>query len=116
MLIAAGAVLWERWLLSLHERSAHLVRGLTWGVLALGGLAAAAIMLPVAPVNSDLWKVSSKAHDNFVEEIGWQELDEPAAMRVGRRPLISAQAAAEWPRRMEQVACDAVGGASPNGS
>src|SRR3974390_2677786 len=28
----------------------------------------------------------------------------PAVMRVGRRTLISAEAAAEWRRRMEQVA------------
>jgi predicted DNA-binding transcriptional regulator AlpA len=30
----------------------------------------------------------------------------PALMRVGRRTLISAEAAAEWRRRMEQVASD----------
>ena len=96
MLIAAGAMIWERWLFSLHERTARRVRGLTWGTLALGGLAGAAIMLPVAPVNSDLWKVSSKAHDNFVEEIGWQEVTEtvastysalPAEQRAGTRVL-----------------------------
>ena len=32
----------------------------------------------------------------------------PALMRVGRRTLISAEAAAEWRRRMEQVGRDAV--------
>jgi len=32
----------------------------------------------------------------------------PAVMRVGRRTLISAEAAAEWRRRMERIARDAV--------
>ena len=32
----------------------------------------------------------------------------PALMRVGRRTLISAEAAAEWRRRMEQVDRDAL--------
>jgi hypothetical protein len=35
--------------------------------------------VPVAPVSSGLWKLSSKLHDNFVEEIGWQELTETVA-------------------------------------
>jgi len=34
----------------------------------------------------------------------------PAVMRVGRRTLISAEAAAQWRRRMEQVAREAVAG------
>ena len=40
----------------------------------------------------------------------------PALMRVGRRTLISAEAAAEWRRRMEQVDRDAVGDALGAGS
>ena len=53
-------------------------------------------MLPVAPVNSSLWKVSGKVHDNFVEEIGWQDLTRevagiyvalPAEQKVGTRVL-----------------------------
>jgi 4-amino-4-deoxy-L-arabinose transferase-like glycosyltransferase len=79
MLIAAGAVVWEQWLSSLLARTAGLVRTLTWGALAVGGLALAAVMLPVAPVNSALWNLSSKVHDNFVEEIGWQELTQTVA-------------------------------------
>ena len=42
--------------------------------------------------------------------------DRPAVMRVGRRTLISAEAAAEWRRRMEQLARDGVGGASVDGN
>lgn len=34
----------------------------------------------------------------------WREGNGPRTMRVGRRRLISQEAAAEWRRRMEQVA------------
>ena len=74
MLFAAGAVVWEKWLPSLRAEMARLVKFVTWSSLAIGGVAFGAVMLPVAPVNSDLWKLSSKLHDNFAEEIGWQEL------------------------------------------
>ena len=40
----------------------------------------------------------------------------PALMRVGRRTLVSAEAAAEWRRRMEQVERDAVADAPSAGS
>jgi predicted DNA-binding transcriptional regulator AlpA len=33
----------------------------------------------------------------------WKSGDAPAVMRVGRRTLVSAEAAAEWRRRMESV-------------
>jgi hypothetical protein len=96
MLIAAGVVVWEHGLSSFRPRTAHLVRALTWGVLAAGGVAVAAVGLPVAPINSDLWKLSTKVHDNFAEEIGWQELTEtiagvyvalPAEQKPGARVL-----------------------------
>src|SRR5262245_51680564 len=44
----------------------------------------------------------SRAHFYNLAKSG----DAPALMRVGRRTLISAEAAAEWLRRMEQVARD----------
>ena len=74
MLIAAGVVVWEQWLSCLRTRTARLVKAATCGALAVGGVTLAAVMLPLAPVNSGLWKVSSGVHDNFVEEIGWQDL------------------------------------------
>ena len=54
----------------------------------------------------------SRAHFYNLSKSG----DSPAVMRVGRRTLISAEAAAEWRRRMEQAAPDAVAGALGNGS
>jgi hypothetical protein len=79
MLIAAGAVVWERWLARLSAARARLARGLTWAALAAGGLFAVPLMLPIAPVNSGLWDLSSQVHDNFVEQIGWPELAETVA-------------------------------------
>ena len=54
----------------------------------------------------------SRAHFYNLSKSG----DGPAVMRVGRRTLISAEAAAEWRRRMEQVARDAGAGAFVDGS
>jgi 4-amino-4-deoxy-L-arabinose transferase-like glycosyltransferase len=79
MLFAAGAVVWEKWLALLRAGTARLLKFVTWSSLAIGGMAFGAVMLPVAPVNSDLWKLSSKLHDNFAEEIGWQELSQTIA-------------------------------------
>ena len=79
MLIAAGAVVWEGWLAGLAAGRARLVRGATWGALAVGALLFIPVMLPVAPINSDMWEFASQMHDNFVEEIGWPELTETVA-------------------------------------
>lgn len=79
MLFAAGAGVWEKWSPSLHERTALLVKAVTWGSVAIGGVVFGAVMLPVAPVNSDLWKLTSSLHDDFVEEIGWPELAQTVA-------------------------------------
>jgi 4-amino-4-deoxy-L-arabinose transferase-like glycosyltransferase len=79
MLIAAGTVVWERWIAARSATRARQARGLTWGGLALGGLVMAPLMLPVAPINSKLWDVANAVHDNFAEEIGWPELVEAVA-------------------------------------
>ena len=79
MLLAAGAVWGEQWVLSLSTRSALTVRRITWRVLAMAGLAAAAVTLPVAPLNSAWWRVADRMNGNFNSEIGWQELVETVA-------------------------------------
>jgi predicted DNA-binding transcriptional regulator AlpA len=53
------------------------------------------------------WHGISRAHFYNLSKSG----DGPAVMRVGRRTLISAEAAAEWRRRMERIASDALAGA-----
>jgi 4-amino-4-deoxy-L-arabinose transferase-like glycosyltransferase len=90
-LLAAGSVVLERWLASLRTGPARLGRGLTYAGLAAGGALGVALMLPIAPVGSELWRMSSAVHDNFAEQIGWPELVETvagvyAALPAGERP------------------------------
>src|SRR5581483_8705596 len=79
MLLAAGATAAERWIGSLRATWAWRARGLVALGLAAGALVGGGLMLPIAPVGSGLWNVSSAVHDNFVEELGWPELVETVA-------------------------------------
>jgi hypothetical protein len=79
MLLAAGAVLEERMVAALTAGRARLLRGHTCGALALGGVLAIAVVLPIAPVNSSWWKVANRVNEDFREEIGWPELVETIA-------------------------------------
>src|SRR3990170_1293116 len=79
MLIAAGAVAWEKGLARLSTRERHLLGGITFGALAIGAAGAVVIALPIAPVNSGLWHFTGRVHDLFVEQIGWPELVETVA-------------------------------------
>jgi hypothetical protein len=78
-LIAAGAVVWERWTARQRPPVARRLRILTGAALAFGGLLFAPLMLPIAPVNSALWNLTVQVHDNFAEQIGWPELVEELA-------------------------------------
>jgi 4-amino-4-deoxy-L-arabinose transferase-like glycosyltransferase len=79
MLLAAGAVLEERAVASLAAGWARLLRGITCSALAVGGVIAIALVLPIAPVNSPWWKAANRVNDGFREEIGWPELVETVA-------------------------------------
>ena len=74
VLLAAGAVLEEGWLQSLSTGYARCMRAGTFAVLALGGIVAVAVAVPLAPVNSKWWQVANKIDSDFREEIGWPEL------------------------------------------
>ena len=73
-LLAAGAVAWERWFAGMRPLSGKTMRATQWLLLVIAGISGAAIALPLAPVNSLGWRISRAAHDNFAEQIGWQEL------------------------------------------
>jgi 4-amino-4-deoxy-L-arabinose transferase-like glycosyltransferase len=92
VLLAAGAVVWEQWLVSLSARKARVALGTTWGALVVGGALFGVLVLPIAPVNSGLWDLTSQVHDNFSEQIGWQELVETVAS------IYAALPAAEKPQ------------------
>lgn len=79
MLIAAGAVVWEGWVSRLAQTGRRVAQTVTWGLLAMGGVVFASVMTPVAPINSDLWRLSNGIHDNFREQVGWPDLTETVA-------------------------------------
>lgn len=92
MLLAGGVITWEQWLARLSRGWARLGWGATWAALAAGAIIGGALMLPIAPVNSPLWHVSSEVHDNFVEQIGWPELvGTVAAIYAAVPPLEQSQ-------------------------
>lgn len=78
-LLAAGAVLFERWLAALATRTASWIRGIAWGVWAIGGVMVGAMVLPLPPVGSEWWDITSELNDTLVEKIGWPELAQTAA-------------------------------------
>ncbi|MBF6022463.1 glycosyltransferase family 39 protein [Lysobacter niastensis] len=77
MLVAAGCVAAERWLRARRplrlwtSRLGAVTLSLWIAAMAVGsGL----VGLQLAPVNSTGWRISRAAHDNFAEQIGWQDL------------------------------------------
>jgi 4-amino-4-deoxy-L-arabinose transferase-like glycosyltransferase len=79
MLLAAGAVAWERWIERLKPFVAASLRVAGGLVLVLAAVSSAVVALPIAPVNSRGWAISRRAHDDFAEQIGWQELAQRVA-------------------------------------
>ena len=79
MLYAAGAVWGESRLGSLRRPSTGAVLRTVSAVLIADMFVAAAITLPIAPVNSTWWKAAIKLNEDFPEEIGWPELVETVA-------------------------------------
>jgi 4-amino-4-deoxy-L-arabinose transferase-like glycosyltransferase len=89
VLIAAGSVVVVRWLevrgkmfRRVGQTLVAICLGLAW---AVGGV----LSLPVAPVQSGLWNITSKVNDNFAEEIGWPELIATVASIYARLPAKS---------------------------
>ena len=79
MLLAAGAVRWERALQARSRAVARLERGLTYAALAIGATISFAFVIPLAPVNSPWWNAATHISDDWREEIGWPELIETTA-------------------------------------
>jgi hypothetical protein len=79
MLLAAGAVSGDRWLAERRLWVARVVRGISYGALAIGAALIIAIALPAAPVNSAWWDFASGANPDVKEEIGWPELVQTVA-------------------------------------
>ena len=92
MLLAAGAVVLERWFTALPRVRARVGQGVAWGLLVLGGAIIALIALPIVPVNSPLWATINDINGEFREQIGWTELTETVA------GIYNALPASEKPR------------------
>ncbi len=74
MLIAGGAYYAGEQVRNLAPAQRNARYSWLYYSLAIGGLCAASLSMPVAPVNSFLWKMSDNNHQLFREEIGWPEL------------------------------------------
>jgi 4-amino-4-deoxy-L-arabinose transferase-like glycosyltransferase len=92
MLIAAGVVFLEQRRSARPRGSGPSIRWALLAPIAIGGLVSGALALPIAPVNSAVWKFAGEAHDDFKEQIGWPELVETIA------DIYAAQPAADRPR------------------
>ena len=79
MLIAAGAVVFERRLETLAPKNALRQSISNWIFLIAGLFVGGALMLPLAPINSTMWNISTSVHDNFPEQLGWRELNQLVA-------------------------------------
>jgi hypothetical protein len=80
MLFAAGAVAWQGWLGKLSAQKARIAFATTWIILLIGVVVGGALSLPIAPINSPLWNITSEVHDIFTEQIGWHEMIGTVAM------------------------------------
>jgi hypothetical protein len=92
MLIAAGTVAGEGWLVRRSENGRRLALGVLTMLFVAGAALAVVLMMPVYPVNSGWWDFSADVHDNFAEQIGWQEMAENVAgiytAQVGENPSL----------------------------
>jgi len=79
MLLAAGAVWGEHWMSTLSVRAAARVHRVTRRAMAISGLAVAAVILPIAPLNSWWWRVADSINGNFNYSVGYQDMVETVA-------------------------------------
>jgi 4-amino-4-deoxy-L-arabinose transferase-like glycosyltransferase len=74
MLLAGGSVLLGIWLRGLPPLWSRSIYALQWVSIAAGLIIGILLFLPVAPIGSRVWQITSKLYDQFREEIGWPDL------------------------------------------
>jgi 4-amino-4-deoxy-L-arabinose transferase-like glycosyltransferase len=79
MLLAAGSVRLGDLLKDRRPVWSRVAYAGQWTAIVIGGAVFALLALPVAPVGSAVWRVTSKVYDQFREEIGWTELAQAVA-------------------------------------
>ena len=83
MLVAAGCVQFGRLAAGWRAAWSRLAYTVQWTVIVAGGVSFGLLVMPVAPMNSALWRITSKIHDQFREEIGWPDLVQIVASVYG---------------------------------
>jgi hypothetical protein len=79
MFVAGGSLLFGNLLSGLRAAWSRLAYGAQWTAIVGGGVGFALLVMPVAPMGSKLWRITSEMHDQFREEIGWPDLAQAVA-------------------------------------
>lgn len=79
VLLAAGSVAFGNWMRAAMPFTAKTVNRLQWTAIALNGAVFAVFVMPIAPFGGAGWRMTSKLHDQFREEIGWTDLADNVA-------------------------------------
>jgi len=79
VVLAAGSVAFGNWLRTAEPVTAKVLNGLQWTAIALNGAVFAVFVMPIAPFGGAAWRVTSKLHDQFREQIGWTDLADTVA-------------------------------------
>jgi 4-amino-4-deoxy-L-arabinose transferase-like glycosyltransferase len=74
ILYAAGSVWGERWLATVRLNWSRAIRIAARTVLSLDAVFAAALTLPIAPINSAFFRKVVPINGDYRDEIGWPEL------------------------------------------
>src|SRR5215469_1742926 len=74
MLIASGSALLGIWLSRVRPAWSRVAFGAQWTAILAGGVVFSLLVLPVTPIGSSIWNITSKMHDQFREETGWPDL------------------------------------------
>ena len=95
MLAAGGAMWWEHRLANMaHERRTRYLRWATWGVLSIFAALLIVTELPIAPLGSTWWNMTSKNNVQLKAEVGWPELVQQVAMAYNSLPASEKPGAA----------------------
>ncbi len=73
MYFAAGSLVWEHWIAGMRSWLANIMIGLTFMLVALGGLAFGAVLLPI-PFTISAKNINLRINSDLREEIGWREM------------------------------------------
>lgn len=79
VVLAAGSVAFGNWKSRTKPVTAKTVSALQWVGIVLGGAIFAVFTMPIAPLGGAGWRLTSKMHDQFREQIGWTELAQNVA-------------------------------------